>query len=59
MPKIYELSDFEHGEIIGLLMAGHGVRKIAKVLGQPRIIVQDVITKYKEENRTDSAPLSG
>ncbi|CAG8566050.1 3199_t:CDS:2 [Funneliformis mosseae] len=40
-------------------MAGHGVKKIAKILGQPRIIVQDVITKYKEENRTDSAPQPG
>lgn len=59
MPKSCELTSFERGEIVGLSKGGHSVRNISKILDKPKSTVQDVITKYNEENRTDSAPRSG
>ena len=56
MTKNCELTVFEYEEIIGLFKSEYSVRKIAKTLGYPKFTVQDVITKYKEENRTDAAP---
>src|SRR5213078_4441412 len=59
MPKTCELTPFERGEIVGLSKGGHSVRNISKILGRPKSTVQDVITKYNEENRTDAAPRNG
>src|SRR5579859_6691344 len=59
MPKSHELTPFERGKIIGLSKGGHSVRDISKILNQPKSTVQDVITKYKKENKTDAAPRSG
>ena len=52
MPKTCELTPFERGEIVGLSKGGHSVRNISEILGKPKSTVQDVITKYNEENRT-------
>ena len=59
MPKTREFTPFERGEIVGLSKGKHSVRDISKILGVPKSTVQDVITKYNEENRTETAPRSG
>src|SRR6516162_8647292 len=59
MPKICELTPFERGEIVSLSKGGHSVRNVSEILDKPKSTVQDVITKYNEENRTDTAPKSG
>ena len=59
MPKSHELTPFERGEIVGLSKGGHSVRNIVEILDIPKSTVQDVITRYNDENRTDTAPRSG
>lgn len=59
MPKTRELTPFERGVIVGLSKGGKSVRKISEILSIPKSTVQDVITKYNEENCTDTAPRSG
>ena len=59
MPKSCELTSFERGEIVGLSKGEHSVRDISKILSIPKSTVHDVITKYNEENCTNTAPRSG
>ena len=59
MPKTRELTPFERGEIVGLSKGGHSIRKISEILNIPKSTVHDVITKYNEENCTDTIPRSG
>ncbi len=59
MPKSRELTFFERGEIVGLSKGEHSVRDISKILSIPKSTVHDVITKYNEENCTNTAPRSG
>src|SRR3954451_16534854 len=59
MPKTRELTSFEREEIVGLLKCGYSVRNISEILSIPKSTVHDVITKYNEENCTNTAPRSG
>ncbi len=54
MTKNRKLTVFKRGEIIGLFKGKYSVRKIAEILRHPKSTVQDIITKYKEENRIDA-----
>ena len=59
MPKSCELISFEREEIVGLSKGEHSVRNISEILSIPKSTVHDVITKYNEENHTNTAPRSG
>ena len=59
MPKIRELTSFEHRKIVGLSKGGHSIRNISEILGKPKSTVHDVITKYNKENCTDTTSKSG
>src|SRR5256714_8434000 len=59
MPKSCELTSFEREEIVGLSKGENSIRKISEILSIPKSTVHDVITKYNEENHTNTAPRSG
>ena len=69
MPKRQELTDFERGEIIGLLKANKfshlfkankfSQRDIAEILDHPKSTVGDVIKKYNEEGLTSTKKCPG
>ena len=59
MPKTCELILFEREKIVGLSKGGESIRKISEILSIPKSTIQDVITKYNEENCTDTALRSG
>ena len=54
--KKRELTDFEHGEIVGLSKGGFSIRQIEKLLDIPKSTVGDVIKKYNEQGLTTTAP---
>ena len=60
MPKRQELTDFERGEIIGLLKANKfSQRDIAEILDHPKSTVGNVIKKYNEEGLTSTKKRPG
>ena len=59
MPKTCELTPFERGEIVGLSKGGHSIRNISEILSIPKSTVHEVITKYNEENCTDTLSRNG
>ncbi len=56
MPKGNELSIFEWGEIIGLHKGHHNPTDISRILDIPRITINDVIKKWKEDELVSPAP---
>jgi len=59
MLKSRELTSFEREEIVDLSKGEHSVRNISEILSIPKSTVHNVITKYNEENHTNTAPRSG
>ena len=59
MPKGPEITDFEHGMIIGLHKGGFGSTKINEILRFPRTTIDSIIKKYKENKMTTVAQRSG
>ncbi len=59
MPKGNELSIFEWGEIIGLHKDYHNPTDIFRILDIPRIIINDIIKKWKEDKLISPAPQPG
>ncbi len=55
MPKDNELSIFEWGEIIGLHKGHYNPIDISRILDIPRITINDVIKKWKEDELVSPA----
>jgi predicted transcriptional regulator len=47
-----DLSDFERGQIVGVLLAGPSVTKTATLLGVSRVTVSKVISTYMNHGKT-------
>jgi hypothetical protein len=56
MGRSGELSDFEHGLVIGCHISKKSVKDIATLLRLPKTMVGDVIVKWKREGRTTTKP---
>ena len=52
--KCKELSEFERGEVIGLLEESCSERKISKLLDIPKSTVYDTIKKFSETGTTEN-----
>jgi transposase len=59
MGRSGELSDFEHGLVIGCHISDKSVRDIATLLKLPKSTVGDVIVKRKSEGTTTMKPRPG
>jgi hypothetical protein len=59
MDRSGELSDFEHGLVIGCHISKKSVRGIATLLKLPKSAVGDVIVKWKREGSTTTKPRPG
>ncbi|CAB4413631.1 unnamed protein product [Rhizophagus irregularis] len=59
MPKKYELTEFERGEIVGLWKGGHSERNISEILDFLKITIHDTITDYKNSEKISAASRSG
>jgi hypothetical protein len=59
MGRSGELSDFECGLVIGCHISNKSVRDIATVLKLPKLMVGDVIVKWKREDTTTTKPRPG
>jgi transposase len=59
MGRSGELSDFEHGLVIGCQISKKSVRDIATLLKLPKSMVGDVIVKGKREGTTTRKPWPG
>src|SRR2546421_13039983 len=58
MSKRRKLTDFEHGEIVGLSKGSFSQRNITKILDIPKSTVGEVIKKYNEKGLTITASRS-
>ncbi|GFV93458.1 hypothetical protein TNCV_1987731 [Trichonephila clavipes] len=47
MSKSKELSEFDHGSIVGCHLCGKSVYEIVDILQKPKSTVSDVIVKWK------------
>jgi hypothetical protein len=59
MGRSGELSDFEHGLVIGCYISKKSVRDIATLIKLPKSMVGDVIVKWKCEGTTTTKPRLG
>ncbi|GFW92485.1 tRNA-binding domain-containing protein [Trichonephila clavipes] len=65
MSRSKELSEFNHGSIVGCHLCGKSVCEIADILQKPKSTVSDVIVKWKrrgnetQENRTGRLKILG
>jgi transposase len=59
MGRSGELSDFEHGLVIGCHISKKSVRDIANLLKLPKSMVGDVIVKWKREGTTTTKQRPG
>jgi hypothetical protein len=56
MDRSGELSDFERGLVIGCHISKKSVRDIATLLKLPKLMVGDMIVKWKREGTTTMKP---
>jgi hypothetical protein len=59
MGRSVELSDFEHGLVIGCHINKKSVRDIATLLKLPKLAVHDTTVKWKCKGRTTMQPRPG
>jgi transposase len=59
MGRSGQLSDFERGLIVGCHINKESVRDIATLLKLPKLMVDDMIVKWKREGTTTMKPRPG
>ncbi|GFW24546.1 regulator of chromosome condensation 2 [Trichonephila clavipes] len=59
MSKSKELSEFDHGSIVGCHLCGKSVREIADILQKPKPTVSDVIVKWKRRGSETAEKRTG
>ncbi|GFX86678.1 regulator of chromosome condensation 2 [Trichonephila clavipes] len=59
MSKSKELSEFDHGSIVGCHLCGKSTREIADILQKPKSTVSDVIGKWKRRGSETAEKRTG